>query len=193
VERRDVIGDDMTAGLNPSSPRPRRWGRRLGLAGLLVMGGLAACSDDDDAANTDPAGSGAGADPGDCVVVDMAVSSEKVTLLGTLADEFNASGAEVDGRCIFVRPRGVASGSAATLIPDGWPNPDANGPAPVIWSPAASGWAGIVNERAGGTSRSVSPIFASWPTTPTAGPRWATRSGARSASARPTPTTPPAG
>lgn len=159
----------MTAGLNPSSPRPRRWGRRLGLAGLLVMGGLAACSDDDDAANTDPAGSGAGADPGDCVVVDMAVSSEKVTLLGTLADEFNASGAEVDGRCIFVRPRGVASGSAATLIPDGWPNPDANGPAPVIWSPAASGWAGIVNERAGaelapaGTPFMLTPLVIAMP------------------------------
>ena len=49
----------------------------------------------------------------------------------------------------FVRPRSVASGLAATLIPEGWPNPEANGEPPVIWSPAASAWAGIVNDRAG--------------------------------------------
>ena len=46
--------------------------------------------------------------------------------------------AEVDGRCIFVRPRSVASGLAASLIPQGWPNPEVNGEPPVIWSPAAS-------------------------------------------------------
>ena len=51
-------------------------------------------------------------DTGDCIVVDMAVSSEKIALLEDLADEFNDSAAaEVDGRCIVVRPRSVASGS----------------------------------------------------------------------------------
>ena len=45
----------------------------------------------------------------------------------------------------------MASGRAAELIPEGWPSPDVNGEPPVIWSPAASGWAGIVNERAGAT------------------------------------------
>ena len=81
----------------------------------------------------------------------MAVSSEKIALLTTLAEEFNNSDAEVDGSCIFVRPRSVSSGRAAELIPEGWPSPDVNGEPPVIWSPAASGWAGIVNERAGTT------------------------------------------
>ena len=67
-----------------------------------------------------------------------------------LADDFNnGPDAEVNGRCVFVRPRSVASGLAASLIPEGWPNPEANGVPPVIWSPAASGWGGIVNERAG--------------------------------------------
>ena len=52
---------------------------------------------------------------------------------------------------MFVRPRSVASGSAAELVVAGWPNPEVNGEPPVIWSPAASGWAAIVNERAGAT------------------------------------------
>ena len=64
------------------------------------------------------------ADPGDCIVVDMAVSSEKIALLTELAEEFNGSDlAEVGDRCVFVRPRSVASGIAANLIVDGWPNP----------------------------------------------------------------------
>ena len=37
---------------------------------------------------------------------------------------------------MFVRPYRKASGGAAQLIVDGWPNPEANGPRPVIWSPA---------------------------------------------------------
>ena len=125
--------------------------RRHGLllSAVLLTAGLAtACGgDDDDAGPVDLED----ADPGDCIVVDMAVSSEKIALLTTLAEEFNAGDAEVDGTCIFVRPRSVSSGRAAELIPDGWPSPDVNGEPPVIWSPAASGWAGIVNERAGAT------------------------------------------
>ena len=131
-----------------TTPRLLRHGRLL--AALLLAAGLAAaCGDDDD--DDDAGGDLSNADPGDCVVVDMAVSSEKIALLTTLAEEFNQSDAEVDGSCIFVRPRSVASGRAAELIPEGWPSPDVNGEPPVIWSPAASGWAGIVNERAGAT------------------------------------------
>ena len=100
----------------------------------------------------------------------MAVSSEKIALLTELAQEFNGSAdAAVDGRCVFVRPRSVASGLAATLIPQGWPNPEANGEPPVIWSPAASGWAGIVNEKAGqelapaGTPFMLTPLVIAMP------------------------------
>ena len=35
--------------------------------------------------------------------------------------QFNDSGAEVDGDCVFVRPRSVSSGNAANLIVEGWP------------------------------------------------------------------------
>ena len=70
---------------------------------------------------------------------------------------------------MFVRPRSVASGLAATLIPEGWPNPEANGEPPVIWSPAASAWAGIVNDRAGaelapaGTPFMLTPLVIAMP------------------------------
>jgi Ca-activated chloride channel family protein len=132
--------------------------RRAALAlGVALTTLAAACSGGDDDASGDgddgtEATSIGEADPGDCVVVDMAVSSEKIAVLTDLAEAFNDSDlADVDGRCVLVRPRSVASGLAASLIPAGWPDPEQNGAPPVIWSPAASGWAGIVNERAGAT------------------------------------------
>jgi Ca-activated chloride channel homolog len=149
--------------------------KRVAVAALAAVLALAAaCSGgDDDAGDDDPSATTAGdgpEDPGDCIVVDMAVSSEKITLLSDLADSFNASeGATVNGRCIFVRPRSVASGLAATLIPQEWPNPDVNGEPPVIWSPASSGWAGIVNARAGremapaGTPFMLTPLVIAMP------------------------------
>jgi Ca-activated chloride channel family protein len=132
--------------------------RRAALVlGVALTTLAAACSGGDDDASGDgddgtEATSIGEADPGDCVVVDMAVSSEKIAVLTDLAEAFNDSDlADVDGRCVLVRPRSVASGLAASLIPAGWPDPEQNGAPPVIWSPAASGWAGIVNERAGAT------------------------------------------
>jgi Ca-activated chloride channel family protein len=122
------------------------------MAMILLVGalaaGAAACAGGDDAASGDVEIG----DPGDCTVVDMAVSSEKIALLTELATEFNeGEGDEAEGGCVFVRPRRVASGAAANLIVDGWPNQEANGPPPVIWSPAGSAWAQIVNERAAST------------------------------------------
>jgi Ca-activated chloride channel homolog len=133
-------------------PRPDRRIRRAG-AVVVATALLAACSGDDDDSARSPDGTAlSSADPGDCIVVDMAVSSEKIALLTQLAADFNGSDqAKVGDRCVFVRPRSVASGQAANLIVAGWPNPAANGEPPVIWSPAASGWAGIVNQRAGKT------------------------------------------
>ena len=100
----------------------------------------------------------------------MAVSSEKITLLTELATDFNTSDDATTGDdCIFVRPAGKASGTAANLIVAGWPEPELNGEPPVIWSPAASGWAGIVNERAGlelappGTPFMLTPLVIAMP------------------------------
>jgi Ca-activated chloride channel family protein len=128
---------------------------------------LAAACAGDDGGTLDP--DGPSADPGDCIVVDTAVSSEKITLLTELAEDFNDTEAEVDGRCVFVRPYTKASGAAAQLIVDGWPDPEANGEPPVIWSPAASGWGAIVNERAdqqlapAGTPFMLTPLVIAMP------------------------------
>ena len=140
--------------------------RRTSLALTLAAGiALAACGGGDD----DDSGEGFG-DPGDCIVVDMAVSSEKIALLEDLAEQFNQSDeARTDDGCVFVRPYSKASGGAAQLIADGWPDPEINGERPVIWSPAASGWAGIANERAGrtvappGTPFMLSPLVIAMP------------------------------
>ena len=148
--------------------------RRAIAAALALVVLAVACTgdDDDDAGGDDDTETSdlSDADAGDCVVVDMAVSSEKIALLTELAEEFNGSdGAQVSERCVFVRPRSVASGLAATLIPEGWPNPEANGEPPVIWSPAASAWAGIVNDRAGaelapaGTPFMLTPLVIAMP------------------------------
>jgi Ca-activated chloride channel family protein len=45
-----------------------------------------------------------------------------------------------------VRPQKKSSGGAATLLYTNW-DEHTEGPKPVIWSPAASSWGGVVNQR----------------------------------------------
>lgn len=80
-----------------------------------------------------------------CTQVDVAVSPEKLALLTELASEFNED--DIDGKCVDVKVARKASGAGAQLVADDWPNEEANGPRPVIWSPAASSWGAIVNQR----------------------------------------------
>ena len=121
----------------------------LFLAALLVVACSSGEGDDlsfDDDEETD-SGDGGLEDPGDCATVDAAVSSEKIDLLIELAREFNQSDlAEVDGGCVFVRPRSKASGGAMQALAAGW-DESVEGPRPVIWSPAASAWGAILNQR----------------------------------------------
>jgi Ca-activated chloride channel family protein len=114
---------------------------------VLVAFGLmvAACTGDDDS-DGDLTGN-ADDDPGDCIVVDLSVSPEKVQLLTELADDFNGSDeAEVDGECVFARVQSKSSGGAAQLLADEW-DEGTEGPRPVIWSPAASSWGAVLNQR----------------------------------------------
>jgi Ca-activated chloride channel family protein len=151
--------------------RPMRQRRTIGhtaaTAAVMCAALLAASCSGEGGGALDP--DGPSADPGDCIVVDTAVSSEKIALLTELAEDFNDTDADVDGRCVFVRPYTKASGAAAQLIVDGWPDPEANGEPPVIWSPAASGWGAIVNERAGqelapaGTPFMLTPLVIAMP------------------------------
>lgn len=85
--------------------------------------------------------------PEGCVEIPAHVSSEKVTLLTELAEDFNRTGPEVDGQCVAVTVYRTASGKAASLLAEGWPADGSEGPAPVLWSPASSAWGAVVNER----------------------------------------------
>ncbi len=115
--------------------------RRLAfaLAALTVAATLAACS---------PGGSDGQSIPKGCTVVDMASSPEKFELLTDLARSFNGSDeAEAGGKCAFVRVLRKSSGLGMQLLLDGWPDEAANGPRPVVWSPASAAWGAVLNQR----------------------------------------------
>ena len=87
------------------------------------------------------------------VIVDVAVSSEKVSLLTELAKSFNDDAStstitdEAGGkRRVTVRIQKKASGAAATALVNGWSEAE-EGPQPVIWSPSARAWGAIANQR----------------------------------------------
>ena len=85
--------------------------------------------------------------PKGCTAVDVATSPEKFDLLTDLARKFNADKAAREGGCSFVRVKRVSSGAGMQLLTDGWPDEPTNGPRPAVWSPAASSWGAILNER----------------------------------------------
>ena len=125
--------------------------RRLGAAGLclLLAAGAVACSSSDPSATPDTVSADGllGEDPGDCIVVDMAVSPEKIDLMTDLARTFNESDDAVLGdECIFVRPQRKSSGGSEQLLRDGW-DEEVEGPLPVIWSPASSAWGAVLNQQ----------------------------------------------
>jgi len=122
--------------------------RSMRLTAVVLAAGLVAAScggggGDDGKGGTDD---GLG-DPGDCTVVDLAVSSEKIDLMNALAKSFNGSdAAKMGDGCAFARPYSKASGGATDLLANGWPE-SGEGERPVIWSPAASSWGQILNQR----------------------------------------------
>src|SRR3954452_6901887 len=116
---------------------PRRWSA-LSLV-LLLLG--AACVE---AKPQNDSGLG---DPGNCIVVDMAISPEKSDLITALAKSFNGTPrAKLGKDCVFIRPQKKSSGGAATLLATNW-DEKVEGPRPVVWSPAASSWGAVVNQK----------------------------------------------
>lgn len=129
-----------------SRRRPNRW---LAAAAVVAVAATAACSGGDSA--TDLAFDDEGnpvVDTTGCLVVDAAVSSEKIELLSALAADFSRSdlARTDDDQCIAVVVQSKASGGAAQLLDEGW-DEDTEGPRPVLWSPASSAWATVLNQR----------------------------------------------
>src|SRR5205823_8094799 len=79
---------------------------------LLVFAVLAACTTGTKGTGGDGHSQGLESVPKGCAPVDMAVSSEKITLLTTLASRFNDSSAARRSGCVFVRIQSKASGAA---------------------------------------------------------------------------------
>ena len=77
----------------------------------------------------------------DAVRVSFAYSPEKEKLLQPLIEQFNAAGAKVGGKPVFVEGQVVASGDAETKIAKGQLKP-------VAWSPASSLWGRLLNFEA---------------------------------------------
>ncbi|MBL8778546.1 MAG: extracellular solute-binding protein [Acidimicrobiales bacterium] len=125
--------------------------RRIGavLLCMVLAAGAVACSTGGDESSSDTVAEDGllGEDPGDCVVVDMAVSPEKIDLMTDLARTFNDSDdAQLGDECIFVRPQRKSSGGSEQLLRDGW-DEAVEGPLPVIWSPASSAWGAVLNQQ----------------------------------------------
>ena len=116
---------------------------RVALVATLLAGLAAACGGN----GKGRASGGLDDVPKGCEAVDMAVSPEKVTLLTDLARSFNDSDAAKKGGCSVVRVQKVSSGVGMQLLANGWPDTQANGPRPVVWSPASSAWGAILNQK----------------------------------------------
>jgi len=127
---------------NPASLRPNKIYLGAIALAIVVIATLSACATGSGKTANDASGFG---NPGDCTVVNLSMSTEKIDLLTSLAQTFNQSKAQVNGKCVFVNPSPLASGAGAQALSAGW-NTDTNGPAPVIWTPASSAWGAIVDE-----------------------------------------------
>jgi Ca-activated chloride channel homolog len=93
-------------------------------------------------------GTGAAQAADGCVTVNIASSPEKLELLTDLAKQFGRSDeATVNGKCVTVKIQKQSSGAAASLLAADWPKPAKNGVRPVIWSPSASSWGAVLDQR----------------------------------------------
>ncbi len=122
-------------------------------AALVALGVFLFVGRDDGAgeqaadSGADPGSSAPPADREDCTQLVVAASPEKAGVLGAIVEDYNASGAQVDGTCVFAQVLRKGSGSAAAALARGW-DEAVDGPAPHVWSPAASGWGEIAAVQA---------------------------------------------
>ncbi|WCB94004.1 hypothetical protein DSM104299_02732 [Baekduia alba] len=109
---------------------------------VLALIGSSGGKDDNKSASTQTTATGpVQRAPDGAVVVSFAYSPEKDALLKPLIARFNASGAQVDGKRVFVQGTSVASGDSELAIAKGRSKP-------VAWSPASSLWGRLLNFEA---------------------------------------------
>jgi Ca-activated chloride channel family protein len=131
-----------------TTPRSPRHGRGLPfLIAAVALALLAASCGGKNAVDGADEFGVADCNPSDCVVVDVAASPEKIDLLTELAKTFNGSQAKAGDKRVVVQVKSKSSGGAMQLLTDGWTDEDAEGPRPVVWSPAASSWGAILDQN----------------------------------------------
>jgi len=86
--------------------------------------------------------------PAGAVHIQFVYSTEKVKLIKPLVDGFNASGPTSDGRPVRVDGSAIASGDVEQEIAQGRLKP-------VVWSPASSLWARLLNRE---TDQPLTPL-----------------------------------
>ena len=92
------------------------------------------------------------ANPDNCLQLFVTASSEKAALLTQMAEGYNRSGADVGGRCVQAVVTSKASGGAMDALARGWQD-DVDGPRPDVWTPAGSGWVGLLQQRTAARDR----------------------------------------
>lgn len=128
-----------------AAARPRHRVLAVAAVAAALLTVAAGCSSKSATNAADDFGA-ANCNPSDCVVVDVAMSPEKLDLLTDLAKSFNATNTKVGDKRVVVQPKNKASGAAADLLATGW-DENAEGPRPVIWSPASSAWGAVLDQR----------------------------------------------
>ncbi len=117
------------------------------IAGVLLIVGIRYFTTRDsapDASNSQGDAGTAQQSPRDgCTTVTVAASSEKAALLEQIANSYRDSGRTVDGKCFDIAVSSVASGTAEANLAAGW-DENLNGPAPDVWTPAASTWVSLL-------------------------------------------------
>jgi Ca-activated chloride channel family protein len=161
----------QTSGTGPSGKRSRLPLIAAIVAGVLLIVGIRYVTTRGDAPAADPAAPGTTAPPArdGCTTVHIAASSEKAGLLGQIANSYRESGRTVNGRCYDIAITPAASGTAESNLAAGW-DESANGPAPDVWTPAASTWVSLLRSDLTANDRANivgdSPTFASVASTP---------------------------
>jgi len=96
--------------------------------------------------------------PPPCIRLTVAASNEKSSLLAIVADEYETTRPMVDGRCVDVQVVKKASGEAEEALERGW-DERSDGPRPVVWSPAAKTWVGLLERNRSIAGRpSIAPL-----------------------------------
>ena len=114
------------------------------LVGVVAIAGIKVLTSGGSDTPGEAPAAGASPRPG-CVTVTVAASSEKAALLSGLAARYNATRPEVGGTCFGAVVESVASGTGEASLARGW-DETVDGPAPDVWTPAASTWVGLLRK-----------------------------------------------